>query len=402
MDNVVLGLKENWKQFSLLVFVNALVGAMIGTERSVFSEYANDYFHLDGSASFLSFIIVFGISKAIANYHVGKLSSTYGRKKMLILGWLIVLPVPLILIYASQWWMVIVANLLLGVSQGFTWSSTIIMKIDLVGPKNRGLAMGLNEFAGYAAVGLMALLTGWIAENYNIVPYVFYVALFIAVFGLMSSIFMIKDTHAHVAQEAAQSDLPKLNNVVADTTFKHKTLSAVTQAGMVNNMNDGMLWGLLPVLLYNQGFDSDFVGLIVFIYPFVWGIGQLLTGKMSDHYNVKRMLFLGMLIQGLAIVSLYSYPHLWNYIISSIILGIGTALVYPTFFTVIAKVVHPEQRAESIGVFRLWRDGGYAIGAILSGVLADLFNVETAVLVTGLITVLSSLVIQVRMKNLNN
>lgn len=401
MDKVVLGLKENWKQFSLLVVVNALVGAMIGTERSIFPEYANQYFHVDGNAAFLSFIIVFGISKAIANYNVGKLSSTYGRKKMLILGWLIVLPVPLILIYANQWWMVMAANLLLGVSQGFTWSSTIIMKIDLVGPKNRGLAMGLNEFAGYAAVGLMALLTGWIAENYAIVPYVFYVALIIAGIGLISSLIFVKDTHAHVAQEAAQSELPKLNNVIVDTTFKDRTLSSVTQAGLVNNMNDGMLWGLLPVLLYSQGYDSDLVGLIVFVYPFVWGIGQLFTGKMSDHYNVKRMLFLGMLMQGIAILSLFAYADFWNYMVSSIVLGIGTALVYPTFFTVIAKVVHPEQRAESIGVFRLWRDGGYAIGAIFSGVLADLFNIETAVAVTGGITLLSAMVLQFRMKNLS-
>lgn len=401
MSKVVLGLKENWQQFTLLVIVNALVGAMIGTERSIFSEYAIQNFQIDGHSAFLSFIVVFGLAKAVANYNVGKLSSKHGRKKLLIIGWLFVLPVPLILMYADQWWMVIFANLLLGVSQGFTWSSTIIMKIDLVGPKNRGLAMGLNEFAGYVAVGLMALVTGWIAKEYGIVPYVFYLAFVIAWIGLFSSIIFIRDTRAHVIHEADQSNLDKLERVGWDTTFKNKILSSVTQAGLVNNMNDGMLWGLLPILLLKQGYDSDKIGLIVFVYPFVWGIGQLFTGKMSDHFNVKRMLFFGMLLQGLAILSIFYYPNFYNYVISSVVLGIGTALVYPTFFTVIAKVVHPEQRAESIGVFRLWRDGGYAVGAILAGVLADLFSIEVAVLVTGIITLLSSLVIQTRMKKLS-
>lgn len=396
---VKLGLKENWKQFSLLILVNALVGAMVGTERSIFSEFASTYFNISGHSAFLSFIIVFGISKAVANYNVGKLCAKYGRKRMLVIGWLIVLPVPLMLMYANSWAIVMLANLLLGVSQGFAWSSTIIMKIDLVGPKNRGLAMGLNEFAGYVSVGGMALLTAWIAGEYGIVPYVFYVAFVIAWLGLFSSIIFIKDTQEHVAIESSQTDLIKLENVTKDTTFRHKTLSAITQAGLVNNMNDGMLWGLFPILLFQNNFDIDQIGFIVFIYPFVWGMGQLFTGKMSDVFNVKRMLFIGMLMQGVAIISVVYFPHLWNFILSSVILGLGTALVYPTFFTVIAKVVHPEQRAESIGVFRLWRDGGYAVGAILAGVLADLFDVQTAVLATGIITILSSLVIQIRMKS---
>jgi MFS family permease len=401
MDKVVLGLKENWRQFTLLVFVNALVGAMIGTERSIFSEYALQNFSIDGHAAFLSFIMVFGIAKAIANYNVGRLATKHGRKKMLIIGWILVIPVPLILMYAQSWGLVVLANALLGVSQGFTWSSTIIMKIDLVGPKNRGMAMGLNEFAGYVAVGGMALLTGWIAEDYGIVPYVFYLAFAIAWVGLFSSIIFIKDTTSHVEIEADQSKLARLENVSRDTTFRNKTLSSVTQAGLVNNMNDGMLWGLLPMLLIQQGYDTEVLGLIIFVYPFVWGMGQLFTGKMSDHFNVKRMLFVGMLVQGLAILSMCYYPSFWNYVISSVVLGLGTALVYPTFFTVIARVVHPEQRAESIGVFRLWRDGGYAIGALLSGIIADLFNVSTAVLLVGVITILSSIVIQVRMKNLS-
>lgn len=400
MSEISLGLRENWKQFSLLVFINALVGAMIGVERSVFPAYASQQFEIDGHSAFLSFILVFGLSKAIANYNMGKFSGKYGRKKMLIIGWLVVLPVPLILAYANQWWMVIFANLLLGVSQGFTWSSTIIMKIDLVGPKNRGLAMGLNEFAGYASVGLMALITGWIAAEYSIIPYVFIVALVIAVLGLLSSVLLIKDTQAHALHEASQSELKKLQNIIVDTTFRNKTLSAVTQAGLVNNLNDGMLWGLLPVMLYAQGYGDDWVGLIIFVYPFVWGIGQLFTGKMADHFNLKGMLFLGMFIQGIAILFLVYTNHFWTYVITSILLGIGTALVYPTFFTVIARVVHPDQRAESIGVFRLWRDGGYAVGALLSGVLADLFSIRIAIIVVGAITILSAFIIKIRMKQL--
>lgn len=399
MREISLGLKENWKQFSLLVFINALVGAMIGVERSVFPEYASQRFEIDGHSAFLSFILVFGLSKAIANYNVGRFSGKYGRKKMLIIGWSVVLPVPLILMYANHWWMVIFANMLLGISQGFTWSSTVIMKIDLVGPKNRGLAMGLNEFAGYASVGLMALVTGWIAGEYSITPYVFIVALVIALMGLVSSVVLIKDTRSHMSHEAGQSELKKLRNIIVDTTFRNKTLSAVTQAGLVNNMNDGMLWGLLPVILYSQGYNDEWIGLIIFIYPFVWGVGQLFTGKMADHFNVKRMLFLGMLMQGVAILIMVYTPHFWSYVFTSIVLGIGTALVYPTFFTAISRVVHPDQRAESIGVFRFWRDGGYAVGALLSGVLADLFNIETAVIATGLITILSAFVIKLRMKS---
>lgn len=396
----VLGLKENWKQFTLLIFINALVGAMIGTERSIFCEYATHNFVISGQSAFMSFILVFGISKAIANYNVGKLFAKHGRKKMLIVGWIIALPVPLILLYANHWYLVVFANLLLGVSQGFAWSSTIVMKIDMVGPKNRGFAMGLNEFAGYLSIGLMAILTGWIAENYSIVPYVFYVAIVISWLGLFTSIFLLKDTQQHMEKESDQSDLRLLDNVYSDTTVRNKTLSSVTQAGLVNNMNDGMLWGLFPWLILEAGFSSEKMGWIIGIYPLIWGIGQLFTGKMSDHFNLKRMLFVGMLIQGLAIIGIFLFPTTESYIICSVVLGIGTALVYPTFFTVISKVVHPSQRAESIGVFRLYRDGGYAAGAFLAGIVADVFNVEMAVLLTGIITVISALVIQIRMKNL--
>lgn len=395
-----LGLKENWKQFSLLVIVNMFVGAMIGTERSVFTSYAEENFNITAYSALLSFIAVFGLSKAIANYYLGKLLSRFGRRIMLISGWLIVLPVPFLLIYAQNWWWVILANVILGISQGFTWSSTIIMKIDLVGPKNRGLAMGLNEFAGYAAVGIMALITGWMAERYAIVPHVFYLAMTIALIGLITTVLFVRDTTSHMLQEAEESELELLNHVALDTTIRNKNLSTVTQAGLINNMNDGMLWGLLPVLLIKHGYSEDILGLIVFVYPFVWGVGQLFTGKMSDHFNLKSMLFWGMLMQGGAILGIFLNPVFWNLIMCSIILGVGTALVYPTFFTVISKIVNPSQRAESIGVFRLWRDGGYVFGAIFSGLLADLFSVEIAVLSIGGITICSAIIIQFRMKTI--
>lgn len=395
-----LGLKENWKQFSLLVIVNMFVGAMIGTERSVFTSYAEENFNITAYSALLSFIAVFGLSKAIANYYLGKLLSRFGRRIMLISGWLIVLPVPFLLIYAQNWWWVILANVILGISQGFTWSSTIIMKIDLVGPKNRGLAMGLNEFAGYAAVGIMALITGWMAERYAIVPHVFYLAMTIALIGLITTVLFVRDTTSHMLQEAEESELELLNHVALDTTIRNKNLSTVTQAGLINNMNDGMLWGLLPVLLIKHGYSEDILGLIVFVYPFVWGVGQLFTGKMSDHFNLKSMLFWGMLMQGGAILGIFLNPVFWNLIMCSIILGVGTALVYPTFFTVISKIVNPSQRAESIGVFRLWRDGGYVFGAIFSGLLADLFSVEIAVLAIGGITICSAIIIQFRMKTI--
>lgn len=259
--------------------------------------------------------------------------------------------------------------------------------------------MGLNEFAGYASIGLMALLTGWIAANYSIVPYVFYVAIIISWIGLFVSILFVKDTTGHVEMESATSELKLLENVYKDTVLRNKTLSSVTQAGLINNMNDGMIWGLFPWLILQNGYTSDNTGWIIAIYPLVWGLGQLFTGKMSDHLNLKLMLFLGMLMQGLAIVGIYSYPEIWCYVVGSIVLGIGTALVYPTFFTVISKVVHPTQRAESIGVFRLFRDAGYAIGALFSGIVADLFSIGTAVLLTGIITIISALIIQVRMRN---
>ena len=394
---VTLGLKENWKQFTLLVIVNAFVGGMVGMERTIFPQFAEVEFGVASKTAILSFITAFGIAKAFANYYTGRLANKYGRKKLLLIGWMIAIPIPFILIYANNWSWVIFADVLLGISQGFTWSSTIIMKIDLVGEKDRGLAMGLNEFAGYFAVGIVAFLTGYISNTYGIVPYPFYVGIVLSVVGLLLTIIWVKDTRKFVQKESVQNTTESLKNIFVETTFKHKTLSSVTQAGLVNNLNDGMIWGLLPIVLLSLNYSTENIGIITAIYPTVWGIGQLFTGKMSDHYSKKSMLFWGMLLQGIAICAIPYTDDFYLLAGLAAILGSGTALVYPTFLSTIAMATSPNQRAESIGTFRLWRDLGYAFGAILSGITVDLFGIEYAILLIGGLTVVSSLIIQVRM-----
>jgi MFS family permease len=398
MNNTVqLGLKENWRQFTILVIVNAFVGGMIGMERSIFPQFASLEFGIDSKTAILSFITAFGISKAITNYFTGKVANIYGRKNLLLFGWLLAIPVPFLLIYAPSWNWVIFANVLLGISQGLTWSSTVVMKIDIVGQKNRGFAMGLNEFAGYFSVGIVAFLTGYVANKYGVTPYPFYIGVFISIVGFLLSAFWVKDTRLFVQKETDTNFTSKLNNVFIETTFKNKTLSSVTQAGLINNLNDGMIWGLLPIVLLSLHFNNSQIGIITATYPAVWGIGQLFTGKMSDHYSKKQMLFLGMLLQGIAILFIPFTTKFYDLIFIAVILGVGTALVYPTFLSTIAQVTSPNQRAESIGVFRLWRDLGYAIGAVISGITADLFGVEYAIFLISGLTILSSLVIKFRM-----
>jgi MFS family permease len=396
-NTIQLGLKQNWKQFSILILVNAFVGGMVGLERSIFPQFAQEQFNLDSKTAILSFITAFGISKALANYFTGKLANTYGRKNLLIVGWLIALPIPFLLIYAQNWNWVIFANILLGLSQGLTWSSTVVMKIDLVGEKNRGLAMGLNEFAGYLAVGIVAFLSGYIAHKYGVTPYPFYIGIILSIVGLIFSAFWVKDTRSFVHMENKNSSEAKMENVFIETTFKHKTLSSVTQAGLVNNLNDGMIWGLLPILLLGLHYNNENIGIITAIYPTVWGIAQLFTGKLSDHVSKKSLLFWGMFIQGIAILFLPYTTSFYLLIALSVSLGLGTALVYPTFLSTIAQTTHPMQRAESIGTFRLWRDLGYAIGAILSGITADILGIEYAIVCIGIITIFSAIVIQIRM-----
>lgn len=396
-EHIKLGLKENWKQFTILVIVNAFVGGMVGMERTIFPKFAEIEFGVASKTAILSFITAFGITKAITNYFTGKLANRLGRKNLLLFGWILAIPIPFILINATAWNWVIFANVLLGMSQGLTWSSTVVMKIDLVGDKDRGLAMGLNEFAGYFAVGLVAFLSGYIAEKYGITPYPFYLGIVISIAGFLLTLFLVKDTRVFVNKENTTNQTEKLNNIFIETTLKNKTLSSVTQAGLVNNLNDGMIWGLLPIVLLSLNYNSQNIGIITAIYPAVWGFGQLITGKMSDIYSKKVMLFWGMLLQGIAILFIPFCNEFYQLATISALLGLGTALVYPTFLSAIAQATNPSQRAESIGIFRLWRDLGYAIGAVISGITADLFGINYAIILIGFITVLSSIIIKVRM-----
>ena len=396
-SNIRLGLRENALQFALLVLVNAFVGGMIGMERTIFPNFAETVFHISSKTAILSFITAFGFSKAVANYLSGRWANALGRRNILLIGWLIAIPIPFILIYAPTWNWVIMANVLLGFSQGLTWSSTVVMKIDLVGDKNRGLAMGLNEFAGYLSVGIVAFLTSWVVDQYGITPYPFYLGIFLSFAGFITTLVWIKDTHSFVQIDQNQSQVPSLPHIFWDTSLRNKTLSSVTQAGLINNLNDGMIWGLLPIFLSSLAFDTQEIGSLAAIYPSIWGIGQLVTGRMADIYSKKAMLFWGMLLQGLAIMLI---PFLSTYSTLAILsasLGIGTALVYPTFLSTIASATRPTQRAESLGTFRLWRDLGYAIGAILSGMAADQFGIGAAIQVIGALTIGSAVLIHFRM-----
>ena len=396
-DSIKLGLKENWKQFTLLVVVNAFVGGMIGLERTIIPQIAEADFNLAAKTAILSFIVVFGVTKALTNYFTGVLAYKFGRRKLLLLGWLFALPVPWILMQADSWGWIMFANVLLGINQGLSWSSTVVMKIDLVGEKDRGFAMGLNEFAGYIALAAVAFATGWIAHEYGLRPYPFYLGIGLALTGLLLS-FLVRDTQKHVLLESTSSAVPKLRNVFWETTWKHKSLGSITQAGLVNNLNDGMVWGLFPLLLASKGFDLSDTGIIVATYPAVWGIGQLFTGSLADRYCKRNLMFIGMALQGVALLAMIWANSFWLLIALSSILGIGTAIVYPTFLAAVSDHTHPEQRPQSIGIFRLWRDLGYAFGAILTGLIADQYGLTAPVLVIGALTLLSAATLQFRMK----
>lgn len=394
-----LGLRENIGQFALLVLVNAFVGAMIGLERTLLPLMAQEKFAISSSVAIMSFIAAFGASKAIANYLTGRLSNRFGRKNLLVFGWLLALPVPFLLWYAPSWGWVIAANVLLGIHQGFAWSSTVVMKIDLVGERQRGLAMGLNEFAGYVAVALAAFGSAWMAQRFDALDVIVYAGFSIAVTGLLLSLIWVRDTLKHVSVEAAESCRKKLENIFADTTWRHKNLSAVTQAGLVNNLNDGMMWGLMPLVMAKQGYSLASIGFIAGLYPLVWGIVQIFTGKWSDIVSKKALLVLGMLLQAVGIMGFLWANSLTMYALCSILLGLGTASVYPVFLSAVADNTHPDQRAESIGIFRLWRDLGYLFGALLTGVLSDWFGIPAAISAVAALTALSALIIQWRMRD---
>ena len=398
MKTIELGLKENWKQFTILVIINAFVGGMVGLERAILPQIAESEFHIAAKTAILSFIIVFGTVKAITNYFTGSLANRVGRKNLLTIGWLFAIPVPFILMSATNWNWIIAANVLLGINQGLTWSSTVVMKIDLVGDKQRGLAMGINESAGYLAVAAVAFLTGWIAGEYGLRPYPFYIGIALSIFGLLGSWLFVKDTKYHVAKEAITNTIPRLKNIFWDTTWKDKNLGSVTQAGLINNLNDGMVWGIFPILLFQKGFTLAQIGIITATYPAVWGIGQLVTGKMADVFCKKEMLFIGMFLQGITLIVMLWAESMTHFITLSILLGWGTAMVYPTFLATVAENTNPADRAKSIGIFRLWRDLGYAIGAILTGIIADLLSINASILVIGVLTIASALIILYPMK----
>jgi MFS family permease len=395
-----LGLRANAAQFTLLVVVNALVGGMIGQERTVLPLLARDVFGLDGAAAALTFVAAFGLTKAATNLAAGALADRYGRKPVLISGWLVGLPVPLLIIVAPDWAWIIVANILLGINQGLTWSTTVIMKIDLVGPARRGLAMGLNEAAGYGALAVTALLTGWIAAEAGLRPGPFLLGLSYAVVGLAMAGLLVRETRGHVAHEheATGGAAAPWRAVFAGTSFRDANLSAASQAGFVNNLNDGMAWGLLPLFYAAAGLSIGEIGVLAATYPAVWGMAQVATGGLSDRIGRKPLIVVGMLLQAVAIAAIAAGSTFAGWLVAAATLGLGTAMVYPTLLAAIADVAAPNWRASAIGVYRLWRDLGFAAGAIVAGVTADRLGMPAAINVVAVLTGLSGLVVLVRMR----
>ena len=401
----VLGLRANAAQFILLVAVNALVGGMLGQERTVLPLLATDVFGLDSYTAALTYILAFGLAKALTNYLAGTWSERYGRKPVLVAGWLVALPVPLLLIWAPAWWIVVAANVLLGISQGLTWSTTVIMKIDLVGPRRRGLAMGLNESAGYLALALTALLTGNIAAHAGLRPEPFLVGVAYAALGLGLSTLAVRETRGHADHEASAhigaSELTD-REVFALTSFREPALSSASQAGLVNNLNDGLAWGLFPVLFTSAGLTLGKTGILVALYPGVWGLGQLATGALSDRWGRKHLITAGLLLQAAALALIAASDTFDRWAMATVVLGAGTAMVYPTLLATIGDVAHPSWRARSVGVYRLWRDLGFAVGALLTGVLADAFGIREAIWAVAALTAASGLLVAWRMYETHN
>ena len=401
---VRLGLRENAAQFSLLLVVNAFVGAMVGIERSILPAIAEQEFALAARSAILSFIVVFGVSKALTNYGAGRWSDRFGRKSVLVLGWLVAAPVPFLLMWAPSWNGILFANMLLGVSQGLTWSTTVIMKIDLVGARQRGLAMGLNEFAGYAALAASALATGWIAAHYGVRPQPFYLGVVFVVVGFVLSAALVRETRHHVAHESAlfggppSDSTPTSREVFWRTTLYDPNLSSISQAGLVNNLNDGMAWGLFPLVFAAAGMDLAQVGMLAAIYPATWSLGQLATGALSDRIGRKWLIVWGMWIQAIGIAAITVVHEFTGFMVGAVLLGIGTAMVYPTLLAAIGDVAHPSWRASAVGVYRLWRDLGYAIGALLAGLTADAFGLSAAMWLIAALTFVSGIVSAARMR----
>jgi MFS family permease len=399
---VRLGLRENAVQFALLVVVNAFVGAMVGMERTILPSMAEQEFHLVARTAVLSFIVVFGFSKGLTNYAAGRFADRVGRKQVLVAGWLIAAPVPFMLMWGPTWNWILAANVLLGISQGFTWSTTVIMKIDLVGAASRGLAMGLNEFAGYVSVACAALLTGWIAARAGLRPEPFYPGIVFVAFGLGLSLAFVRETSFHVRLEASQAAssserVPSPSEVFWRTTAADRNLSTISQAGLVNNLNDGMAWGLFPLFFAAANMTMDRIGTLAAIYPATWGVAQLATGALSDRVGRKWPIAAGLWTQAIAIGAVILSRSFFGFAAGAVLLGIGTAMVYPTLLAAIGDVALPSWRASAVGVYRLWRDVGYAVGALLSGITADAVGVAGAMWIVAGITFMSGVVVSARL-----
>ena len=409
VNTVSLGLSQNLEQFTLLVLVNAFVGGMVGLERTVLPLIAEREFGIASKSAILSFIVSFGLVKAFVNLLTGRFSERVGRKKLLVAGWLFALPVPFMIMWAPFWSVIVLANVLLGINQGLCWSTTVIMKIDLVGPKRRGMAMGLNEFAGYVAASFAALASGYIASIYGLRPAPFYLGVAFAVAGLLISATLVRDTTEHAREEARayhkhEQHVPSFKNVFALTSYRNSTLFSVSQAGLVNNLNDGMTWGLFPLFFATYGLSVSEIGVLAATYPAVWGISQIATGTLSDRLGRKWLIVSGMWVQALGIFLVAVAPtwgngpgnFLW-WMVGAVMLGTGTALVYPTLLAAIGDVAHPGWRASAVGVYRFWRDLGYAVGAILAGVVADFLGLTWAIVVIGVITLVSGIMSAITM-----
>jgi MFS family permease len=399
-------LRANWRQFWLLVLVNAFVGAMVGLERTVLPLIADRDFGLASTTAALSFIATFGIVKALTNFFAGELGDRFGRRRVLIAGWLFGLPVPFLVIWAPNWWWIVAANVLLGINQGLAWSMTVIMKIDLVGPARRGFAMGLNEFAGYLAVAISAYATGEIASRYGLRPAPFYLGIAFAALGLSLSVLFVRDTMGHVAREASAATAAsgvaldhswRTRDVFARVSWRDPALFSASQAGLVNNLNDGLAWGLFPLFFAAAGLSLRQIALLTFVYPATWGVMQLWTGALSDRVGRKWLIAAGMALQGCALVVMTVVHGVAPWLVTGLLLGVGTAMVYPTLLASIGDVAHPSWRARAVGIYRLWRDLGYAVGALTAGLLADAFGMTVSIAAIGVLTVASGVTVAIRM-----
>ncbi|WP_309719814.1 MFS transporter [Armatimonas sp.] len=384
-----VGLRENLGQFLLLMLINAFVGGMVGLERTVVPLLGTQVFHLVLNSAITSFIVSFGITKALVNLLSGALADRFGRKKILVLGWLFGLPVPFLLIFAPSWQWIAFANVLLGINQGLAWSMAVVMKIDLVGPKQRGLAVGLNEFAGYLAVGVTALVTGYLASVYGLRPVPFYLGIGYAILGLALSVLFVRDT-SDLVTKGATTTVP-FREIFSRVSWKDRRLLGASQAGLVNNLNDGMSWGLFPLYFAAGGLDVAHIGVLKFVYPAVWGLAQIATGPLSDIIARRLLIGSGMVLQGIALGMTLLGTSFSLWLVATVLLGLGTALVYPALIAVVSDASEPDWRARALGVYRFWRDMGYAVGALLSSIIADLLGFAPAIGAVATLTVFSGL-----------